>query len=322
MNRKECAVAAFLDMEKAFDRVWHEGLLYKLANNATPRRLIHVVASFLKNRSFTVRIDSAISTPRAIRAGVPQGSCLSPALYSVYTDDIPIETSSTLALYADDIAIITSSIRSKHAVTKLQRSLNLLPDWLAKWRMRVNVSKTQCLVTGRYQLDRLPKLTLENQDTEWTKAAKYLGVTIDRDLNMYQHVKNTTAATNAAISQLRPVFRSPLPLKTKVNLVKAYIVPRLTYAAPAWFNLTSELSKKRLRKQLNKALRQATQAPRFVRNATIMRDLRFESLDDFNRRLTKKMFERADDSTHAHVRDIAPWHTRPPDRRALPRDCL
>lgn len=70
-NKKECAVATFLDMEKAFDRVWHEGLLYKLHDNGLTRRLIHVIASFLTDRTFDVREGSTTSSTRQIKAGVP-----------------------------------------------------------------------------------------------------------------------------------------------------------------------------------------------------------------------------------------------------------
>ncbi|GBP53950.1 RNA-directed DNA polymerase from mobile element jockey [Eumeta japonica] len=88
-NRGRRTVGIFLDIEKAFDRVWYSGLLYKLIENRIPPALVRTVASFLKDRDFYVTVEDATSDPRPIRAGVPQGSCLSPCLYAVYTDDIP-----------------------------------------------------------------------------------------------------------------------------------------------------------------------------------------------------------------------------------------
>ncbi|GBP20940.1 Probable RNA-directed DNA polymerase from transposon X-element [Eumeta japonica] len=77
-NCEKYTVAVLLDMEKAFDRVWHDGLIYKLMDTSLPPALTRVVANFLQRRSFCVAVDDVLSAPRPIRAGVPQGSCLSP----------------------------------------------------------------------------------------------------------------------------------------------------------------------------------------------------------------------------------------------------
>jgi hypothetical protein len=83
-NNKEKTAAVFLDVEKAFDRVWHDGLLHKLHVLGTPIQITKMVDSFLGNRFFTVRNDNCFSSTRPILAGVPQGSCLSPS-YTPFT---------------------------------------------------------------------------------------------------------------------------------------------------------------------------------------------------------------------------------------------
>ncbi|CAH2085255.1 unnamed protein product [Euphydryas editha] len=156
LNKRHCTVGVFLDMEKAFDRVWHAGLLAKILDTTAPSALVRVVASFLEGRSFYVSVEGVDSQPRPIRAGVPQGSCLSPRLYAVYTDDIPTlrdhlregEEDVLLALYADDSAYFASSYHNIVATNRMQRLLDLLPEWLDKWRMAVNVGKTAALLTG------------------------------------------------------------------------------------------------------------------------------------------------------------------------------
>ncbi|GBP77239.1 RNA-directed DNA polymerase from mobile element jockey [Eumeta japonica] len=74
-------VAVLLDMEKIFDKMWHDGLIHKLLDTPLPPALISVVTGFLQRRSFCVAVDDVLSVPRPIRAGVPQGSYLSPELY-------------------------------------------------------------------------------------------------------------------------------------------------------------------------------------------------------------------------------------------------
>ncbi|XP_075990226.1 uncharacterized protein LOC142985867 [Anticarsia gemmatalis] len=139
---------------------------------------------------------------------------------------------------------------------------------------------------------------------------------------MTPHAKNVVAQVRAARAILRPVLSSHLPTRVKLGVYKTYIRTRLTYAAPAWYALTYEKSRRALRVQQSLALRTIAGAPRYVRNTTIQRDLRVESLDDFVRRLAASMFARADASNLAHIRDIAPWHARPPDLKRLPRDLL
>ena len=97
LNRKESAVAAFLDVSRAFDRVWHVWLLHKLLQVGSPHHVMLVLASFLRGRTFRVCVDGAIFNSHSIIAGVPQGSSLSPALYSHFTNDILVQQDTMLA---------------------------------------------------------------------------------------------------------------------------------------------------------------------------------------------------------------------------------
>ena len=320
-NKKESAAAAFLDVASAFDRVWHPGLILKVLRAGTPHYIARIIAAFLCERSFRVRVENVRSRSYPITAGVPQGSILSPALYSCYTDDVPAHQDTLLALYADDIALISKSLNPDHAASKLQRALDLLPDWLAQWRLSLNVAKTQALsFGGRLRLP--PPLSLQGQQIHWTYHATYLGVKIDRRLLMTGQVKKAANAAKVALHLLRPLFRSRLPLKLKLSLYKTYVRPHLVYAAPAWYALANDNQKRILQVVQNVALRRVTQAPRYVRNTTIHRDLKMESLEAHIGRLAANAFRRADISDHLHLRSIAPWHTRPPDVRRLPRDLL
>lgn len=319
LNKRETTVAVFLDMEKAFDRVWHPGLVYKLSTSTTPRRVVKTVATFLENRRFQVAVEGALSQARRIAAGVPQGSCLSPVCYARYTDDIPVEGGTKLALYADDAAFFSVSLNSRHAVRKMQIALDALPTWLAKWRLTVNVGKTQAIAVRRGRQE-LPKLKLHGEEIEWSAEAKYLGVTIDNRLSMGKHVRNVVGQAGAATALLRPILRSRLPLRMRLGVFKAYVRTRLTYAAPAWYALVSETNRRRLRAQQSKVLRTIADAPRFVRNEVIRRDFKVETLDEFVSKLSTRMFTRADRSDFEHLRGLAPYHARPPDHRPYPRE--
>jgi retron-type reverse transcriptase len=88
-NNKISTVAVFLDIEEAFDTAWHSGLLYKLSKLEYSMSLVQLISSFLSQRNFNVSVEGEISTPREMRAVVPQGSVPSPTLYNMYINVAP-----------------------------------------------------------------------------------------------------------------------------------------------------------------------------------------------------------------------------------------
>ncbi|GFU02627.1 RNA-directed DNA polymerase from mobile element jockey [Trichonephila clavipes] len=94
----------FLDVENAFDRLWHHGLIFKMINLNYPPYLIHTISDYLHNRTFQVKIQATISKIGHIQAGSPQGSLLSPILYNIYTYDFPTSPLVDICLFADDAA--------------------------------------------------------------------------------------------------------------------------------------------------------------------------------------------------------------------------
>jgi hypothetical protein len=104
LNNNMSTAAVFLDVEKAFDTTWHSGLLYKLSKLECSTSLIKLISSFLSQRKFIVSVEREMSTPREMRAGLPQSSVLSPTLYNMYirVNYAPQAPDVYLALFADD----------------------------------------------------------------------------------------------------------------------------------------------------------------------------------------------------------------------------
>ncbi|GBP87559.1 Probable RNA-directed DNA polymerase from transposon BS [Eumeta japonica] len=126
----------------AFDRVWHAGVIHKLYQLELPDRLVIIIHQYISNRHFTFRLDNTYSSVRPIRADVPQGSTLSPLLYSAYVNDIPRPKSGVqLALFADDTALFLRSNCLRNILPRLQRAIDELTHWLRLWRIEVNPEK-------------------------------------------------------------------------------------------------------------------------------------------------------------------------------------
>ena len=118
-----------LDISKAFDRVWHEGLIHKLKQNGICGPLLAWFTSYLTNRRQRVVISGQTSTYQNLYAGVPQGSILGPFLFLVYVSDMTKDLKTQIHQFADDINILETFTDPVVAVSNINHDLNLLYHW-------------------------------------------------------------------------------------------------------------------------------------------------------------------------------------------------
>ncbi|GJQ87704.1 hypothetical protein Trydic_g14166 [Trypoxylus dichotomus] len=104
-NKRQYTVLMVVVMEKAFDRVWVEGLIHKIILNGYPPPIVRILHSYLRGRQFAVKVNCELSDLRPSTAGVPQGSVLGPVLFNLYTSDIPKFPNNSIATYAYDTAL-------------------------------------------------------------------------------------------------------------------------------------------------------------------------------------------------------------------------
>ncbi|GFU22890.1 probable RNA-directed DNA polymerase from transposon X-element [Trichonephila clavipes] len=279
--KHEATSILFLDIAKAFDKIWHDGLLIKLIRLDFPAPLIKSIHSFLLHRSFRVRVDRILSSPRPIRSGLPQGSLSSPLLFTLYVNDIPQTDSSHLAMFADDTAVISQNKRFSVVISNLQHYISSLELWLNDCKIKVNASKSACLMFTRRS--RLPvgltPVTIFGQPVPWVNVVRYLGLFLDAKLTFAYHIEQTRRKALAVHAMLKRLIsrRSKLAIRHKVLLYKSIIRPVMCYGSQI-FGSAGMCHLKKLHTLTNSFLRQLVNATWFVRNEVIYRDLKIKPL--------------------------------------------
>lgn len=302
----------FLDSSKAFDRVWHDGLLYKLIQFAFPVYFVKLIQNYLTDRSFFVFCNGTSSILRPITAGVPQGSVLGPLLFNLYTADIPTSQHTKLATFADDTAIFSSHHNHRYAHLHAQRHLNLIEQWTTNWRIKTNLEKTCVVHFTRRRPAALRPLTFFGDPLQLQDSAKYLGIELDRKLTFRTHLITVAKRALQRTLALYPMLKSPvLSMDTRLHIYYMMIRPVLTYAAPAWRHAAPTYIK-RLQIVQNRAAKIISGHSRDTRTVQLHEDLNLKLIDEFLDCLCRSFWNRIRNSPHASLQSIG---TRDPPRR-------
>ena len=142
----------FLDISKAFDRVWHRGLLFKLKSIGISGNLLNWFTNYLSDRYQRVCMNNATSSWKKINAGVPQGSILGPLLFIIFINDIVNDINSSIRLFADDTCIFEIVDDPAASAATLNDDLKKILDWAKTWLVLFNALKTEALLASKKRI--------------------------------------------------------------------------------------------------------------------------------------------------------------------------
>lgn len=230
---------ASLDVSKAYDSVWHAGLLLQ-CREVLPDSTCRWIAGFLQARTAAVLESGTLSTPFPAPGGVPQGSPLSPLLYVIYTRTLPLPRGQRLGstAYADDVALWASDRSPAAAWQRLVPFLNDLLRWGRRWRLRFSPEKTQAAFFSRrlggWTQEQLGAPSFDGTPLEWHPHLDLLGVRLDRRLRLLRHARHVAQRVAPRVLELRRLRHSQrgVPAWVGLLLYRSLIRPSLTYAAP------------------------------------------------------------------------------------------
>ena len=241
LNDNKRVLAAFMDFNKAFDRVWHPGLLLKLGNCGLQPNALRWLSDYLSDRKLVVRVDSTLSSPQLITAGVPQGSHLGPILFTVFINDLPSAVRVPTELYADDALLhqVISRTHPSDDVAVLQASLSAASSWATCWNGRFSPEKTVLMEIKPSNRASTPlgPVLLEGQPVNILVHHKHLSITFQSDLSWSAHLEKLISKGTQRAGLLKLMSRT-LPLDVIAKLYLHYVRPVLEYASPLWHSAT------------------------------------------------------------------------------------
>ncbi|GBP51272.1 RNA-directed DNA polymerase from mobile element jockey [Eumeta japonica] len=308
-KRKRETVAVFFDVAKAFDKVWHAGQTLsnvcsklQLHQLKIPDHLVFIIQHYLTGRQFSFRHEKSVSAKRPIRAGVPQGSTLSPLLYSAYTNDIPRpQTGVQLALFVDDTALYLSGSNFRIIIPRLQKAIDELTRWFQTWKIEVHPEKSAAIFFNYSSIKRKEVVPyksrtfrVNNSPIPWNHKYKYLGITLDKHLHFKDHIKRVRQNVQLYLSRLNGMIvkKSKMSLRNKCTLYKVCIWPVMTYAVPVFAHADPK-ALHQLQILQNNFCRRVSGAPWYVRNDTLHRDLELPTISKYMKDMSKKFFDTA-----------------------------
>ena len=234
-NRREQVVAAFLDVEKSFDNVWHNGLGYKIFMLDLTTKMTRWLSDFPVGRVIQVNVNGFLSDKISSIAGVPQGSVLSPLLFLIYVNDLPNShhRQNSKSQFADDTALWAASKNVQFAAKLLRKDLPKLAKWCAKWRIKLNPEKTKVIIFSRSPLARKSESVLipYGERLKIYSQVKFLGITFDSKLTFQKHFEEILGRCNTRYHLVRLIVnkkRGPSP-STILQIYKQCVRPIFEY---------------------------------------------------------------------------------------------
>ncbi|MCG7881047.1 MAG: hypothetical protein JAY96_05605 [Candidatus Thiodiazotropha endolucinida] len=317
--------AVFCDISKAFDRVWHRGLIAKLKHYGICGPLLEWFKSYLSNRCQRVVIPGGNSDWTEIKAGVPQGSILGPLLFIVYINDIVNEIQSNIRLFADDTTLYIIVDLPDSAAQILNDDLERISLWSELWLVNFNPNKTDSLLCTRKR-NRVnhPTLYLSGVAIKEVTTHKHLGLNLSNSCDWLAHVEYIKEKASVRLNLLRSL-KFTLKRRSLQKIYFTFLRPILEYADVVWDNCT-QYQKNELEKIQLEAGRIVTGTTKLVSTQKLYEELGWDKLSDRRRMHKLQMFYKMDHQIAPdylcnllplHIGDVSSYPLRNADNYSL-----
>ena len=237
-----------MDISKAFDKVWHEGLLLKLKSNGISGHLLNLFSDFLQKRYQRTVLNDKSSDWKRITARIHQGSVLGPLLFLIYINNLADNTISDVKLFADYTSVFNVVFDTDISAEVLNQDLGAVQDWTYQWKMSFNPDPAkqaeQVIFSTKVFKVEHPAIYFCGSEVETVPHHKRIGLILDENLNFAEHIKEAIIKARRGIGVisflLKYVHRGVLD-----QMFKLYLRPiNLDYGDVVYHNQNSSLMSK------------------------------------------------------------------------------
>ena len=253
-------ISVFLDLSKAFDTLDPKILIKKLEKYGLRGVVLNWFESYLMNRQLRVKCKVAkenktqYSSLYDVEYGAPQGSCLGPLLFLLFTNDLylNIEHSSAI-LFADDTTLYKSHRNIRYLKWCIEQDLKNISDWFRANKLTLNLEKTEYMFFGSRPMKIEPTLEIDNITLRPVESVKFLGLWLDQNLNWDTHVNKLIAKIKRNIHLLRTP-KNLFNKKTLKLIYHAHIQSHINYGLILWGSMTRQNNLLRVQSVQNKCV--------------------------------------------------------------------
>ena len=244
-NRSGATQDVALDISKAFDRVWHAGLLHKLKSYGISGQIFGLISSVLSNRQLRVVLDGKSSQEYPVNAGVPQGSILGPTIFLLYINDLPDDVICNIANYADDTTLYCKCDQASdlwqqlELASELESDLQDTVDWDRKWPVDFNAGKTQLVSFDWSKNTGAIDVNMDRSVHEGKTSFKMLGLTFSSKLDWGSYIVSIAKTASKKIGTLIRSMKFLSP-EVVLYLSKSTIRPCMEYCCHVWAGAPTE----------------------------------------------------------------------------------
>ena len=193
-----------LDIYKAFDKIWHDGVIFKLERNGMSGELLNILIDFLSNMNQRVLFNGEVSAWISVNAGVSQGSISEPLLFLIYINDLSNNLPSNVKLLADNTSLFSVTHDVNLPAKKLNDDLRQISNLAFQWKMSFNpdLNKQTQEVTfiRKIKINIHPLLVFNNNIVSQVNSHKHLGIIIDFKLTFEEYLLRVFKKVNETIS--------------------------------------------------------------------------------------------------------------------------